>query len=167
MTDEIEGFPLRSRTDTSEDRCLHYLRLSGNVNGVLALVELCCRLIASYQDYDQRDRLGITQSPADALAEVNERFRQHGVGYQYEQGEIIRVDSQFVHSEVVKPALALLSAPEFADANAEFRRAHEHYRAGRYPAIAIRRACGAWRACSRRSATLTHGRSTRVRRLSD
>jgi hypothetical protein len=31
----------------------------------------------------------------------------------------------------VREALSLLAAPEFADANAEFFQAHEHYRAGR------------------------------------
>jgi hypothetical protein len=61
---------------------------------------------------------------------LNGRFREHGVGYQYESGEIIRVDSQLIHAEVVKPALALLTAPEYAGANAEFLKAFEHYRKG-------------------------------------
>ena len=59
-------------------------------------------------------------------------FQEHGVGYQFESGEVIRVDSQFVHAEVVRPALALLSASAFAGAEKEFLNAHEHYRHGRY-----------------------------------
>ncbi len=134
MTKEIETFSSGRRTKNPLGHCLDYLRESGDVTGVISFVELCCRMIDNFQgDTDhQLEWLGITQSPADALEEINERFRQHEVGYQYESGEIVRVDSQFVHAEVVKPALALLSAPEFADANAEFRRAHEHYRAGHY-----------------------------------
>src|SRR6202035_2990094 len=50
---------------------------------------------------------------------------------QYADGEIIRVDSEFVHAEVVKPALALLHTKEFSGAQAEFLKAHEHYRHGR------------------------------------
>ena len=42
-------------------------------------------------------------SPDEAIDELNHRFREHGVGYQYESGQIIRVDSEFIHSEVVKP----------------------------------------------------------------
>ena len=65
------------------------------------------------------------------IAELNQRFREHGVGYEFVSCEIIRIDSQLVHSEVVKPALKLLSASEFSGPNDEFLRAHEHYRHGR------------------------------------
>ncbi|MGD1216687.1 MAG: hypothetical protein ABR861_17025 [Terriglobales bacterium] len=66
----------------------------------------------------------------DAIAEVNIRFREGGVGYQYESGEMIRVDSQLIHIAIVKPALMLLRAKEYAGANAEFLKAFEHYRKG-------------------------------------
>jgi HEPN domain len=39
---------------------------------------------------------------------------------------------QYVHAEVIKPALALLSDPAFATANDEFMTAHKHYRDGHY-----------------------------------
>ena len=67
-----------------------------------------------------------------AVNELNQRFRDHGVGYQYESGKIIRVDSQYLHSEAVQPALTILSDPMYQGANAEFRSAHDHYRAKRY-----------------------------------
>ena len=67
-----------------------------------------------------------------AVDELNHRFREHGVGYQYESGKIIRVDSQYLHAEAVKPALTMLSDPMFEGANAEFLRAHQHYRAEKY-----------------------------------
>ena len=68
----------------------------------------------------------------DAIDELNYRFREHGVGYQYESGKIIRVDSQLIHSEVVQPAMSMLSDPMYEGANAEFLSAHEHYRKRRY-----------------------------------
>ena len=71
-------------------------------------------------------------SPEEAINELNYRFREHGVGYQYESGQIIKMDSQFTHSEVVKPALIMLSDPIYKGANEEFLEAHEHYRKGRY-----------------------------------
>lgn len=63
---------------------------------------------------------------------MNERFKEHGFGYQYENGQIIRVDSQFIHSETVKPTLIVLSQPMYKGAQEEFLRAHEHYRHQRY-----------------------------------
>lgn len=63
---------------------------------------------------------------------VNFRFREGGVGFQYEVSQIIRVDHQFTHTEITKPALLLLQEAGFEGANAEFLRAHEHYRNGNY-----------------------------------
>ena len=71
-------------------------------------------------------------SPDDAIAELNHRFRERGIGYQYQSGQVIRVDSQLAHSEVVKPALSLLSDPMYKGANDEFLSALKHYRKGRY-----------------------------------
>ena len=68
----------------------------------------------------------------NAVNELNHRFREHGVGYQYESGQIIRVDSQYLHSEAMQPALRMLSASMYEGANAEFRSAHENFRAKRY-----------------------------------
>jgi AbiJ N-terminal domain 4 len=68
----------------------------------------------------------------EALLELNSRFREAGIGYQFESGEIIRVDSQLLHSSAVKPALALLRTQVFSTVNQEFLSAHEHYRNGKY-----------------------------------
>ncbi|MFZ1746399.1 MAG: hypothetical protein WBO24_17180 [Nitrospirales bacterium] len=67
----------------------------------------------------------------DAIEELNARFQEHGIGYRFEESGIVRIDSELLHAEVVKPTLALLRSPEFAGAQAEFLKAHEHYRHGR------------------------------------
>ena len=69
---------------------------------------------------------------AKAIAQLNRCFQEHGIGYQYVSNRIICIDSQFLHSEVVKPALSMLSDPMYEGANAEFLSAHDHYRAKRY-----------------------------------
>ena len=71
-------------------------------------------------------------TPDQAIDELNQRFHEHGVGYQYESGFIVRVDSQLIHAEIVRPALIMLSDPMYKGANAEFLSAHEHYRKRRY-----------------------------------
>ena len=42
------------------------------------------------------------------------------------------MDSQFLHAEVVKPALTLLSGPGFEGPMEEFLAAHKHYREGKH-----------------------------------
>ncbi len=73
-------------------------------------------------------------SPDEAIAQLNYWFRERGVGYQYESGQIVRVDSEFIHSEAMKPALKMLSDPMYEGANDEFLKAHKHYRAKSYEA---------------------------------
>jgi len=81
--------------------------------------------------YDHLHRRNATEAADEAIEELNQRFREHDVGYQLEDGGIIRVDSQLLHTEAVKPALSLLQSADYAGAEAEFLRAHEHYRHGR------------------------------------
>jgi hypothetical protein len=63
---------------------------------------------------------------------VNRIFEEEAVGYQLREGAIARVDSQYLHKEAVKPALALLQAAGFDAAVSEFTQAHEAYRHANY-----------------------------------
>jgi AbiJ N-terminal domain 4 len=69
-------------------------------------------------------------SPEDAVDELNQRFNENAVGYQYVSGQLIRKDNEFLHKEVVLPALVLLHEKEFSGVNEEYLSAHEHYRNG-------------------------------------
>jgi hypothetical protein len=65
----------------------------------------------------------------DEIEELNYRFRQSGIGFQFEGGRLIKVDDQFIHAEVVKPAIGLpTSDSTYAAAATEFMTAHQHYR---------------------------------------
>lgn len=64
----------------------------------------------------------------NSLEELNYRFRQHNLGYELVNGEIIRMDNKVLHQEVVKPALQLLTDEIFSGAEQEFRKAYEYYR---------------------------------------
>ncbi len=67
-----------------------------------------------------------------AIITLNQRFLENQIGYQYESGCIIKMDSQLMHEEVTKPALNFLSNSIYKNANKEFLSAHEHYRQGRH-----------------------------------
>jgi hypothetical protein len=114
-----------------DERVINFLLNEPDHERVLDVVEISFRLIHYLiaKNFDWQARVPPEKIDA-AVEELNARFRQHGIGYQYESDEIIRVDSQLIHAQVVKPTLALLSAPEFAGANAEFLKAFEHYRKG-------------------------------------
>lgn len=76
--------------------------------------------------------VGLSYPPDFAIKELNLRFFENDLGYQYENGRIIRVDTQYTHSEIVEPALQLLNEPKFKPALQEFLKAHENYRHGRF-----------------------------------
>ena len=62
----------------------------------------------------------------EAIEELNYRFKQHNLGYEFVNGEIIRIDNKMIHQEIVKPALRLLYEEGFDGAEEEFRKAFEY-----------------------------------------
>ncbi|HSZ63118.1 MAG TPA: hypothetical protein VK828_15050 [Terriglobales bacterium] len=122
-----------SRDDSPfvDEQVVDFLLNKAHHDQVLDVIEISFRflVIALHQSYSWQRRLS-SDKLDDAIAELNARFREHGIGYQFESGEMIRVDSQLIHAEVIKPTLALLTAPEYEGANAEFLKAFEHYRKG-------------------------------------
>ena len=116
------------------ERCQHYL-LNEGVEDALDLIDLSFkwidRVVRQLKDWE-RQRSNITQSPDEAVEELNARFKMNGVGYQFSGGALVRVDSEYLHAEAVKPALSLLHDAGFRGPSDEFIRAHEHYRQVRF-----------------------------------
>jgi len=111
----------------------HFLLTCEDHERVLDVVELSFQQIDTIvrsPSFRSDDRLQL--SPDSAIAELNVRFLEHGIGYQYQSGRIVRLDSEILHGEVVRPALQLLASERYHGANDEFLRAHEHYRHGRH-----------------------------------
>lgn len=67
-----------------------------------------------------------------ALDVLNRRFVEHGIGYEFTQDDIIRIDSTYNHAEVVKPALSILNSDEYAAAQESFLSAHDNYRVRKF-----------------------------------
>jgi len=67
------------------------------------------------------------------IADTNARFRQWDISYQIDSESclVVKDDSEYVHSEVVSPALKLIREAGFAGAESEFASALEHHRHGR------------------------------------
>jgi hypothetical protein len=108
--------------------------LKANTLESLDIIQLTFQLIDGYIRSDRMHFHDAVLGPDDAISDLNARFKEHGVGYEYSGGRLIRIDSQLLHAEVVRPALSLLREKVFRAANDEFLNAHAHYRAGRYDA---------------------------------
>ena len=132
---EMGKFHLNPRRNISPyNNCVEFL-LSCSTDEALDIIECsfhfidkACRGLSLYQ----RQMNSITQDPDSAIEELNYRFREHRIGYQFEGGQLIRIDSQYIHEEAIKPAIVLLHEQSFKGAEEEFLKAHEHYRHGRY-----------------------------------
>ena len=111
--------------------CLKFIRRNNKVDEVLSLIELLFRSIDAQVEGTQ-NWFAAKQGPQDAIDELNHRFREHSVGYQYVGRQVVRVDSQYLHSEVVEPAISLLHSEDFKGALDEFMDAHRHYRVSSY-----------------------------------
>jgi hypothetical protein len=123
---------LGKTTDDPQIQCTEYL-MGAQTDGALDIIELSFQAIdfgvRKFDAYDRR-QASVTQAADDAIEELNGRFREHGIGYQYVDGKIVRVDSQFLHAEAVKPSLALLHEAGFSGPVDEFMRAFDHHRKG-------------------------------------
>lgn len=75
-------------------------------------------------------RASATAAARRAVQELNDRFREHRVGYQFSERKIMRVDSEWMHAEVMKRCLVILSGSDYSGAQDEFLKGHEHYRVG-------------------------------------
>ena len=62
-----------------------------------------------------------------AIEELNTRFKQHGIGYEFSNNSFLRIDSRFTHGEIVMPALNLLTDPDYSRAQEEFVAAHGYH----------------------------------------
>lgn len=127
-------FELIEHPKSDQHSVFNFFLQEQSVERALDVIELCgkyiTRVIADDRSYQHNTVRKIV--PRDAISELNFRFKEHGIGFQFESDEILRVDSQFIYSEAVKPTLALLQGPGFKGANEEFLLAHEHYRNSRH-----------------------------------
>jgi hypothetical protein len=131
---EFGVFRLANNQKTIVDSIFTFFLQEESVDKTLDVVELFFRVINTNVRNDHKNQRngGRKITPDEAIAELNARFKEHGVGFQFESNKLIRMDSEYLHAEAVKPALVLLSKEGFEGANEEFLHALEHYRHGRF-----------------------------------
>lgn len=120
--------------ESHQEQVSNFLLQTQSTEEVIDVIELSFKYIdriikMNYDQYTHYTTVKIT--PDDAITELNERFKENGIGYSFDGSEIIRVDSTYIHKEITKPTIALLWDNKFKGANEEYLKAHEHYRHGR------------------------------------
>lgn len=114
------------------ERVVNFFLNTEETEKVIDVIEFSFRCFDPEVSDDNNIHTYSNVPPDIAIYELNNRFREHGVGYQYESGQIIKVDSQFIHTEVVEPVFRFLANPIYKGTNEEFLNAHQHYRKCRY-----------------------------------
>lgn len=130
---EYGKFSLGNKSESDKSSILNFLLVTNETEKAIDIIELTFRYInkiikENIRRYTMDTNIKVT--PEDAIIELNQRFKEHAVGYQFDGNKIIRVDSTYTHAEIVKPTISLLWNKNFIGANEEYLKAHDHYRHG-------------------------------------
>jgi hypothetical protein len=121
-----ETFDAKDSVYAYSELCKYFLR-DKYVEHNLDVVELTCKWI-EHVTGTEPNMEALTKA---AIQDINIRFDEHAIGYQYSDGIIIRRDSEFIHNEAVKPTLLVLRTKIYATAQQEFLSSYEHYKNGK------------------------------------
>lgn len=126
---EEYGMSSLSEKAFSSQKCRDFL-LNCEPDQVLDIIEFTFQTIEAlstsmpqYMDTNVRD---------EAISDLNHRFQQHSLGFEYVNGQLIKKSTDYIHAQAVKPALSLLTMPGFSGPSDEFLRAHGHFLKGEY-----------------------------------
>lgn len=108
-----------------------YFKTNIDINNNLDVIQLVFGLIEHFSEYiGQRNfsTFNGNYTSENAINDLNTRFLENGVGYEFQNGRIIRIDNLLLHNEIIKPTLQFLSDEIFKNANDEFLNAHLHFK---------------------------------------
>lgn len=115
----------RRRDFSYFDQITNFFLSEQDFDIAMSVIELMAQVVGTQLQYNQ-------DYFASFSNELNQRFREHGVGYELHNFQLIKIDSQLIHKEVVLPTLGFLNQSIYKGANEDFLNAHEHYRHQRY-----------------------------------
>lgn len=64
----------------------------------------------------------------DIINLVNAKLFENGIGYEFINNQFVKIENQYIHSNIVKEAFQLLQHPDFTNVSKEFMKAHEHFK---------------------------------------
>ncbi|WP_143755068.1 STM4504/CBY_0614 family protein [Caulobacter sp. B11] len=124
-------FRLAGYQNCAYDEFVNWMMGESDLDYVFDSIEILTRIFVAIEE--DRYRFGLGNYEArKPISEINARLKEAAIGYQLVQGEIIRVDSEFLHQEAIVPALKITADIAFHAVNGEFRAAHAAFRAADY-----------------------------------
>jgi hypothetical protein len=132
---DVGVFDLNSQQRFNRDKFAAYLLDSGvSIAQKLTAIEHAFQIVNRLDGLGDgyKREYGVRLSPAEATEQLNYRLQEHDLGYRFVTNQIIRIDSEFAHAEIVEPAIHLLQTAGFSGALDEFKRAHQHFRRGEF-----------------------------------
>jgi hypothetical protein len=119
--------------DNPANQIEKYFENLDNVDAALDTIGVIFYIVEQVQKITQQNPYSKLRYTADeAIKDLNIRFKENAVGYQYLNSKIIRIDNQLLHETAVKPALQFIHQKEYQNANEEYLNAHDHFRHRRY-----------------------------------
>lgn len=129
---ELGLLRLTDRQCSAEDDVWNFFLQQKEIARSLDVIEITFSCMVRFVQADSFVNFnGMTQIQA-GVEEINKRFQEHGIGYEFREGRFIRIDSKFLHKEVLTPAMTLLKEPYLRGADKEFAKAHDHLRHHRF-----------------------------------
>lgn len=129
---EYGVFTLKQYAKSDEEAIFDFMLNTKDHEAVLDIIELALRIIDTYvRKATLYDRSFVRLTADEAINDMNIRLKENAIGYRFESGNIIRIDSEIVHKELIKPTLNLLNEKKYQNANEEYLQVFEHYRHGR------------------------------------
>ena len=129
---EYGVFILKEYAQTDEEAIFDFLLQTDDYQKSLDIIELFYKYFYIVFKDKYKHHVPYSKLIDESINELNERFKENAIGYSFESGEAIKIDSKFIHSDIVKPTLKILNDPLYKGANEEFLKAFEHYRHKRY-----------------------------------
>lgn len=113
------------QTASPLEEIYQYLKHTKTLESQIDVVELAFKLA---EEWVAKNWSNKKQQISSAIEELNYRLKQHQQPYQYTNGQIIRIESEYLHIEATEPAIKLLHLNGYDGAQQEFMKAHEHFR---------------------------------------
>lgn len=121
-------FKLSDRRDGALSELTYWMLAETEIDYILDSIELVCRIFSIIQE--RKYSFGVNSyDAAKPIEEINARLKEAAIGYEVVGGEIIRIDSEFLHQEAIIPTLRITADAAFSAVNGEFRAAHAAFRA--------------------------------------
>jgi len=125
---ELGLLQLTNYNRTAEEDIWNFFLQQQEVERCLDIIEILFACMVQHVRADTHVNFDGMHQIQGAAEEINTRFQEHAIGYEFREGRFIRIDSGFLHNQAVVPALTVLQESYLSGANQEFSKAHDHLR---------------------------------------